>query len=462
MGCRTVAGRADPGEIDGSKGARRTPTRAKAKKFFFFDARNVFAPVPRLTPPLHTALRAAVATRFGQPLRYPSHCDALETELQKATRLGGRRLSPSTLRRFFGLVEKEGGYYLHTLDTLARYAGHADFATFGLAVEGLATAAVPASSPADIPELLALEHLALPERLLLGYFLGRVTRPAAPGGGAAALALRLAAHPAGQEFFVESFVDLAHVNGAYGEVVAEYLRHKRTDEAQLFGHGVLFLGDFLAGDAPAWRARLRQLLALPVPTGAHGFPRGRRAFAELVAAWHDAPAQALPAARLVQLRHEAAQVPRPAVPQPLLPAFYNFFPAGYHFFVAEALFLTGRFEALTDWLAFTLAEFPELAGLEFNVYNELLRAFAAVAKLRTGHRVAAVSAPPIFHLESHNWLLDYYRVHMALVELHFAALAGNTAETARLRARVVAFAATHRMPFFERVAHGIACAESAH
>ena len=157
----------------------------------------------------------SVATQFGQPLRYPSHCDALETELLKAAGHGGHRLSPSTLRRFFGLVNKEGGYHLHTLDTLARYAGHADFAAFGQAVAGLVTTAA-AASPADIPELLAMESLAPPERLLLGYFLGRVTRPVQAGGAAAPLALRLAAHPAGQEFFVESFVDLAHLNGAYG------------------------------------------------------------------------------------------------------------------------------------------------------------------------------------------------------------------------------------------------------
>ena len=268
--------------------------------------------MPRLTPPLQAALRAAVATRFGQPLRYPSHCDALEAELQKASGTGAHRLSPSTLRRFFGLVDKEGGFHLHTLDTLARYAGHATFADFGESIAGHA-AAEAAASPANIPELLAMERLAPPERLLLGYFLGRVTRPAQPGGAAAPLALRLAAHPAGQEFFVESFVDLAHLNGAYGEVLVEYLRHKHTAEAQLFGHGTLFLKEFLTNDEPAWRARLRHLRALPVPAGTHAFPRGRLAFAEVVAAWHDAGFAGTPVGMLPRLwpRLPACPVPWP-------------------------------------------------------------------------------------------------------------------------------------------------------
>ena len=413
--------------------------------------------MPVLTAPLHTALREAVATRFGQPLRYPSHCDALEAELLKAAVTGGRRLSPSTLRRFFGLVEKDGGYHLHTLDTLARYAGHATFEAFGQAVAGLITAETVVAYPTDIPELLAMERLAYPERLLLGYFLGRVTRPLAPDGPAAPLALRLAAHPAGQEFFVESFVDLAHLTGAYGEVVTEYLRHKATDEAQLFGHGTLFLGEFLAGDAPAWRNRLRQLLALPVPAAAHAFPRGRRAFAEIVAVWHDAPAAPLPAVLLARLRREAVAVPRTVSPVPSLPAFYNLFPAGFHFFVAEALFLTSQFSDLLEWLEFIGAEFPELSKLDHNVYNELLRGFHTVALLRTGH--APVSYPDsslLFHLETHGWLLDYYQVHMRLVELHVAAVGGATAsEVEQLRSQVVAFASRYRMPFFGRLAGAI-------
>ncbi|GAC1369992.1 MAG: hypothetical protein NVS3B25_15700 [Hymenobacter sp.] len=411
--------------------------------------------MPHLPLPLHTALREAVAVRFGQPLRYPSHCDALEAELQTAV-AGGRRLSPSTLRRFFGLVDKEGGYHLHTLDTLARYAGHADFATFGHAVSSFAaTETARPQGPTDIPELLAMEQLAPPERLLLGYFLGRVTRPAVPTGPAAPLALRLAAHPAGQEFFVESFVDLAHLNGAYGEVLAAYLRHKSTAEAQLFGHCALFLGEFLAENEPAWRARLAYLLALPVPAATHAFPRGRRAFAEIVATWHAAPDQPVPVALLAHLRREAARVPRSPAPQPPLPAFYNYFPAGYHFLVAEGLFLTGQFTPLLQWLELTEEAFPELASLEANVYNELLRAFRAVAKLRTGRATAgALRLQSLFNLETHSWLLDYYQVHTWLVELHFAA-GTDAAETLRLQTHVQEFAAQHRMPFFERVARSI-------
>ncbi len=410
--------------------------------------------VPRLSPPLQAALREAVAARFGQPLRYPSQCDALEAELQKTAPAGGQRLSPSTLRRFFGLVDSEAGFHLHTLDTLARYAGHANFAAFAQAVSGLATTSPTATGTLnDIPELLGMERLTYPERLLLGYFLGRVTRPITPNGSAVPLALRLAAHPAGQEYFVESFVDLAHLNGAYGEVVATYLRHKQTADAQLFGHCILFLGEFLAENESAWRQRLALLLALPVPAEVHAFPRGRRAFAEIVARWYDAPDLLLPDDVLHRLRREAQAIKAPAS---TLPAFYNFFAAGYHFHVAEALFLTSQFGLLLEWLEFTQAQCPELATLEHNVYNELLRAFYAVAQLRTQRSSASVpSVQGLFQLETHSWLLDYYQVHIWLVELHFA-IGTSSAETIRLLARIQEFAALHQMPFFERVAQRVA------
>ena len=404
--------------------------------------------MPRLLPPVHAALQAAVAARFGQPLRYPSHCDALEAELRQAA-TGGRRLSPSTLRRFFGLVEKEGGYHLHTLDTLARYAGHPDFAAFGQALSQQAQA--EPTHLTDIPELLAMQQLAYPERLLLGYFLGRITRPATPTAPAPALALRLAAHPAGQEYYVESFVDLAYLNGAYGQVLGAYLQHKTTPEAQLFGHCTLFLGEFLAQDEPAWQPRLAHLLALPLPADCHAFPHGRRAFAELVATQHAAPRQPLPPALLSRLRQQAtAHATRPVAPAAALPAFYNLFPAGFHFLVAEALFLTGQYEALGDWVAATRAEVPAVAALENNVYSELLYAFEAVAAHRTGrtvHRPTRLRA--LFMLDTHSWLLDYYQVHLWLVELHFAATA---AEQQELRGYIDTFAQQHGMPFFRQLA----------
>ena len=127
---------------------------------------------------------------------------------------------------------------------------------------------------------------------------------------------------------------------------------------------------------------------------------------------------------------------------------------GYYFFVAEALFLASQFVALLEWLEFTQADFPELAGLDYNVYNELLRAFYAVVSLRTGRAlVSNINISLFFQLDTHSWLLDYCQVHMGLVKLHIAIVAGaDMPEVDRLRSQVAEFAARYRMPFSARLA----------
>ncbi len=60
----------------------------------------------------------------------------------------------------------------------------------------------------------------------------------------------------------------------------------------------------------------------------------------------------------------------------------------------------------------------------------------------------------LFNLETNSWLLDYFQVHIWLVELHFAA-GTDAAEETRLRSHIKEFAELYHMPFFERVAGGI-------
>lgn len=126
--------------------------------------------------------------------------------------------------------------------------------------------------------------------------------------------------------------------------------------------------------------------------------------------------------------------------------------------MAEALFLTGHFAALAEWIDETNAAFPELASLELNVYNELLRGFRVVAGQRTGQPVVTVTpaqASLLSQLETHHWLLDYYQVHFELIALHLAALAADAVAMAQARQRVAEYAEVHQTPFFRRVAERV-------
>ena len=86
-----------------------------------------------------------------------------------------------------------------------------------------------------------------------------------------------------------------------------------------------------------------------------------------------------------------------------------------------------------------------------------------MARLRTGRPVpvsASVQTHLLVHLETHGWLLDYYQVHIDLVDLHLATLAADAPAATRLHQRVAQYAAIHRAPFFRRVAERVAWFEA--
>ena len=399
------------------------------------------------------ALRAEVGARFGRPIITDADC----IELAKAMASGpGGGLSRATSRRFF--LDKDDSFFRNTLDKLAGYAAGCDFAYFCrlLAAGDSARQTTPAEKVVPI----ALAGPTYAASLQQGYALGMRTRPTNADETAGAQALAQAATPIGQKLFVESFVDLANLNGAYGAVVERYLEYVGSWDKQIFGYGVLFLGAFLAQDKPLWQRRLAQLKALPIPYGLHPFPLGRRAFAILMSDWEKRPARSFSPSVLETLRQEARTC-AVAEATPGYPTFYNYFPAGYHFLVAEALFLSGQYNTLTHWLT-TTDEFLQRVAYQQqnNVFREVLEAFRAVVLLRNGSLADATQLyqqlKPSTAVAENRWLWDYYQVYLWLTDLHFAVATGNSqAEHASAQLQIDDFALKRKMPFFSQVARTI-------
>lgn len=399
------------------------------------------------------ALRAEVATRFGRRIVTDVHCIELVMAMS-ADPSGG--LSRATSRRFF--LDEDESFSRNTLDKLAGYASGCDFAYFCrlLAAGDSAHQAGPIEKVVPI----ALAGPTYAASLQQGYVLGMRTRPTAAGEAVGNQALAQATTPIGQKLFVESFVDLANLNGAYGAVVEKYLEYAGSWDKQVFGYGVLFLGAFLAQDKPLWQRRLAQLKAIPVPHGLHPFPLGRRAFALLMANWERRPAKPFPPSVLGSLRQEARTC-AVAEANAGYPTFYNHFPAGYHFLVAEALFLSGQYNTLTHWLT-TTDEFLQRVAYQQsnNVFREVLEAFRAVAQLHNGAVDEATQLyqqlKPSTAVADNRWLWDYYQVYLWLTELHFAVAAQNSrADNASVQLQIDAFAQERKMPFFSQVARTI-------
>ncbi|MBC6988878.1 hypothetical protein [Hymenobacter sp. BT491] len=300
-------------------------------------------------------------------------------------------------------------------------------------------------------ELSKIFDLALSESELveLGHFLGmelRTNREAAE-----ALNPLLAAQPSGQLYFVETFVDQANLNRAYRRTITAYLQHKQTPEAQLFGNCMLFLGDFLKEDYAACTEHIAAIRRVPHSNAFHSFPQGRRVFSELV---HQYFVEGQPeiAFSMESLQNQAREIPRSRSSVDLFPSAYQFFPAGFHYFVAEAFFLMQRYAELLEWHDFTLALYPELEDYQDNVYTQILQAFRAVALLHTGRPSEAEAAYRSLalreQLDQYSWFKDYYIVYYLLTEVHFGRVGLSHMPLAAALANIEQHAINRQMPFY--------------
>ena len=72
-------------------------------------------------------LRTKVVDRFENPVSSPRDCELLSEEVFKRT---GRSISPTTLRRFFGMLKSKSAISAYNLDTLSIFCGSADYTHF--------------------------------------------------------------------------------------------------------------------------------------------------------------------------------------------------------------------------------------------------------------------------------------------------------------------------------------------
>jgi hypothetical protein len=65
-----------------------------------------------------------VEARFGKPIRYAKDCDVLAVSIHAFTI---EKISCSTVKRLFGLIESDNEPRLYTLDIIAEYLGYLNY-----------------------------------------------------------------------------------------------------------------------------------------------------------------------------------------------------------------------------------------------------------------------------------------------------------------------------------------------
>ncbi len=392
-------------------------------------------PIDAIQKALKAAVRSAYARKYPNT-RLPVAVNALVKEfgamVKPLTRLGQR-----TVERFFGDIGKSNR---GTLDTLAQYAGFANFSVFAAAKRWE----------------LAAQATDRTARMQWAFGQLRELRECTGSELRARLAETqvLLTQPLWQTDWLQSFVDLAYLSsGYYGTLVAACYEQGGSIDP-LFCPSLLYLRAWVQNDRPGCLHYAERVAWQYLRYSASPFLMGRVAFVELAEYFYLHP-QPLAAAGLQVWRERAPAYPPSSLYVPR-PKFYNYFPAGYHFLVAEALFLHGQWQALAIWLAETATY---LTRLEFetagNVFGEVLAIWQAVALLRIGNLTAAQVAfkqlqPPIKTPEN-RWLWDYYEVYWWLADLQFAVVRVSASNHEVLRDQINRFANQYQMPFFKQM-----------
>jgi hypothetical protein len=69
-------------------------------------------------------IQEKVEERFGKPIRYAKDCEILSTSIHAFT---GEKISCSTVKRLFGIIESVNEPRLYTLDIVAQYLGYLNY-----------------------------------------------------------------------------------------------------------------------------------------------------------------------------------------------------------------------------------------------------------------------------------------------------------------------------------------------
>lgn len=381
--------------------------------------------MPSLHPLHQDILRQAIRERYQREHPDPKDVSATQIARYFATR-PGTRLGQATVHRFFSDYAPRD---LNTLNVLADYAGHQDITVFQRYCY-----------ECDNWSLRSHRDEALPQAYELMLRLRATTGSARAVGSQAAAVL--VQQPAGRDHWMQAWVDLAYLTDYYGELLPAYRAGRVGPEGEIFAAGLLYLRALLTNERAERERRATELAGIEPRPSLPAFALGRWEFARLM----EQPNRPLPAAELAVLRAKAQQAVVPPAGT-TRPAAYNYFPLGYRFLVAEALFLRREWVTLAEWAAEAEAA---LHGLLFeqagNVFGEVLRAWRVAAHYQAGETLAPKVSwlEPAFHSEN-RWLWDYYEVYLWLAQL----LAGASATKASaLRSQVAAFAAQREMPYF--------------
>jgi hypothetical protein len=192
-------------------------------------------------PKLPAALKTEVEQTFGRPVFTFKDCIQLSDEIYVRTKV---QVSPSTLRRLFGLVKANSDPSKSTLNILAKYCGFHSVGsipevpdqgnhTWNIGKENILYFLVHLFEEVPMHDMKQEAYLVLLRHTLL--ILNRDEQLARDFQRYIAKTLN------GQLYYFEQFVHLDKLDNYYGDGLRYYVNEKSTPEAECFAYALLVL-----------------------------------------------------------------------------------------------------------------------------------------------------------------------------------------------------------------------------
>jgi hypothetical protein len=214
---------------------------------------------------------------FGRKILTSSDCNALSKDIFETTQL---KIGLNTLRRFFNLMKSEYQPSLFTLDLLSKYCNYTSFSDFIVSKEnekevinnterdrGLLNFLILLFKDNDIKEINDTTYIHFIHEILINIeqWPGIIDQ----------FQRHVAKTVNGQVFYFELFVNIDKLNSYYGKGLFYYLKEKKTAEAQIFGHSLLCLKNWLTIDADGLKFHYIEVMNHKLDEKIHPFVCGR-------------------------------------------------------------------------------------------------------------------------------------------------------------------------------------------
>lgn len=225
------------------------------------------------------ALITEVEKVFGRSVNQYADCIGLAVWLEEQT---SHHISSQTLRRFFGLIQSTSTPSLFTLNTLSISCGFADWNHFlerKHQKDILDEKAEDASLLAQCDVIESFFTIQTTEWKDNNFFkaIRQITKRIHDNPALADMLWnKLAKLPTAQQWLFEYSSDMSALAGSYRKGITAYLRNKKTHEAQVFGHCLLFLGDYLSENRTGFEAQYKKISSLPLNAEIHSLPLARQ------------------------------------------------------------------------------------------------------------------------------------------------------------------------------------------